>query len=301
MLAEVIMNIDQLTVLKVVSETGSFSKASEKLHRAKSAVSYAINNLEDELGLQLLDRTNYRPSLTKYGVQLLEKAEHVIESFLEFEKFANTLSKNQELKIRFSITALWPLNEITPILKELEVDFPDTEVVFNREVLSGERLLLRKNVDIAIVELLQNKIDLEQKKIGSLKMPTVISSKHQILKKKGLKLSDLEKFPQIIVRSTLEDRERNFGVIEKAKKWYVNDLDSKLQLIEDGLGWGGLPEHIVADKIKSGRLSVIDIKEFKKREVDLYIARRKDDYHGVVSNYLWDKFDDLDLNPLNLH
>lgn len=296
MLAEVIMNIDQLTVLKVVSETGSFSKASEKLHRAKSAVSYAINNLEDELGLQLLDRTNYRPSLTKYGVQLLEKAEHVIESFLEFEKFANTLSKNQELKIRFSITALWPLNEITPILKELEVDFPDTEVVFNREVLSGERLLLRKNVDIAIVELLQNKIDLEQKKIGSLKMPTVISSKHQILKKKGLKLSDLEKFPQIIVRSTLEDRERNFGVIEKAKKWYVNDLDSKLQLIEDGLGWGGLPEHIVADKIKSGRLSVIDIKEFKKREVDLYIARRKDDYHGVVSNYLWDKFDDLDLN-----
>ncbi len=290
------MNIDQLTVLKVVSETGSFSKASEKLHRAKSAVSYAINNLEDELGLQLLDRTNYRPSLTKYGVQLLEKAEHVIESFLEFEKFANTLSKNQELKIRFSITALWPLNEITPILKELEVDFPDTEVVFNREVLSGERLLLRKNVDIAIVELLQNKIDLEQKKIGSLKMPTVISSKHQILKKKGLKLSDLEKFPQIIVRSTLEDRERNFGVIEKAKKWYVNDLDSKLQLIEDGLGWGGLPEHIVADKIKSGKLSVIDIKEFKKREVDLYIARRKDDYHGVVSNYLWDKFDDLDLN-----
>lgn len=290
------MNIDQLTVLKVVSETGSFSKASEKLHRAKSAVSYAINNLEDELGLQLLARTNYRPSLTKYGVQLLEKAEHVIESFLEFEKFANTLSKNQELKIRFSITALWPLNEITPILKELEVDFPDTEVVFNREVLSGERLLLRKNVDIAIVELLQNKIDLEQKKIGSLKMPTVISSKHQILKKKGLKLSDLEKFPQIIVRSTLEDRERNFGVIEKAKKWYVNDLDSKLQLIEDGLGWGGLPEHIVADKIKSGRLSVIDIKEFKKREVDLYIARRKDDYHGVVSNYLWDKFDDLDLN-----
>ena len=290
------MNIDQLTVLKVVSETGSFSKASEKLHRAKSAVSYAINNLEDELGLQLLARTNYRPSLTKYGVQLLEKAEHVIESFLEFEKFANTLSKNQELKIRFSITALWPLNEITPILKELEVDFPDTEVVFNREVLSGERLLLRKNVDIAIVELLQNKIDLEQKKIGSLKMPTVISSKHQILKKKGLKLSDLEKFPQIIVRSTLEDRERNFGVIEKAKKWYVNDLDSKLQLIEDGLGWGGLPEHIVADKIKSGRLSVIDIKEFKKREVDLYIARRKDDYHGVVSNYLWDKFHDLDLN-----
>lgn len=290
------MNIDQLTVLKVVSETGSFSRASEKLHRAKSAVSYAINNLEDELGLQLLGRTNYRPSLTKYGVQLLEKAEHVIESFLEFEKFANTLSKNQELKIRFSITALWPLNEITPILKELEIDFPDTEVVFNREVLSGERLLLRKNVDIAIVELLQNKIDLEQKKIGSLKMPTVISSEHQILKKKGLKLSDLEKFPQIIVRSTLEDRERNFGVIEKAKKWYVNDLDSKLQLIEDGLGWGGLPEHIVADKIKSGKLSVIDIKEFKKREVDLYIARRKDDYHGVVSNYLWDKFDDLDLN-----
>ncbi len=284
------MNIDQLYVLKIVSEAGSFTKASEKLHRAKSAVSYSINNLEDELGLLLLDRSSYRPTLTKYGEQLLEKAEVVLSSFNEFEKFAKTLSKNQELKLRFSMTALWPLGKVTPILKKLEADFPETELVFNREVLSGERLLLAKKVDIAIVELVQNRVDLDVKRIGSLSMPLVISSKHPINEKKNVTKSDLEGYPQVIIRSTLEDPERSFGVLEKSKKWYVDDLDSKLKLIEAGLGWGRLPDHVVSDSLKKKKLSVLKVKGLDQREVELCIARRRNDYHGVVSNFLWDQF-----------
>ncbi len=277
-------------MLKIVSETGSFTKASERLHRAKSAVSYAINNLEDELGLQLLDRSKYRPALTKYGEQLLEKAQGVLDSFEEFENFAKTLSKNQELKIHFSITALWPLSQVTPILKDLEIDFPETELVFNREVLSGERLLLSKAVDIAIVEFIQNKVDLEIKQIGTLNMPLVISGSHQLANKKSLTQKDLESYPQIIVRSTLKDDERKFGVMEEAKKWYVNDLDSKLKLIEEGLGWGRLPDHLVENRIKSQSLSALKVKGIDTRKIELFIARRRNDYHGVVSNYLWDKF-----------
>ncbi len=285
------MNIDQLYVLKVVSETGSFTKASEKLHRAKSAVSYAINNLEDELGLLLLDRSNYRPSLTKYGVQLLEKAEDVLKSFDEFEMYAKTLSKNQELKIRLSMTALWPLEQVTPVLKKLEKDFPETELVFNREVLSGERLLLLKKVDIAIVELLQNRIDLETKTIGQLNMPLVIEANHPVLQKRSVTQSDLEKYPQVIVRSTLEDEDRKFGVLEKAKKWYVDDLDSKLKLIQAGLGWGRLPEHIIQSSLKKNKLKVFKVKGLdENRVVELSLARRANEYHGVVSNFLWNQF-----------
>ena len=46
-------SLDQLTVFLTVAEAGSFAAAGRRLGRATSAVSYAIVNLEQQLGVQL--------------------------------------------------------------------------------------------------------------------------------------------------------------------------------------------------------------------------------------------------------
>ena len=51
-----IPSIDQLLVLLAVAEVGSFSAAAKRLGRATSAISYAIDTLEAQLGLSLFDR-----------------------------------------------------------------------------------------------------------------------------------------------------------------------------------------------------------------------------------------------------
>ena len=48
--------LDQLQVLVAVADAGSFSAAGRKLNRAQSVVSYAIGNLETQLGLKLFER-----------------------------------------------------------------------------------------------------------------------------------------------------------------------------------------------------------------------------------------------------
>ena len=55
-----IPSIDQLLVLLVVAEAGSFSAAAKRLGRATSAISYAIDTLEAQLGLSLFDRGTTR-------------------------------------------------------------------------------------------------------------------------------------------------------------------------------------------------------------------------------------------------
>src|SRR6516165_5471688 len=61
-------SLDQLQVFLTVVETGSFAAAGRKLGRATSAVSYAIANLEHQLGVQLFDRDRTRkPTLTAIG------------------------------------------------------------------------------------------------------------------------------------------------------------------------------------------------------------------------------------------
>src|SRR3984893_8570435 len=63
-----IPSVDQLLVLLTVVEEGSFTAAARRLRRATSAISYAIDTLETQLGLPLFDRgTTRKPKLTHVG------------------------------------------------------------------------------------------------------------------------------------------------------------------------------------------------------------------------------------------
>src|ERR1700724_3762707 len=71
-------SIDQLKVFLTVVEAGSFAAAGRRLGRATSAVSYAIANLEQQLGGQLVDRDQTRrPALTEAGAAVLSEARSV--------------------------------------------------------------------------------------------------------------------------------------------------------------------------------------------------------------------------------
>ena len=62
-----------------VVEEGSFSGAARRLNRAQSAVTYAVQRLEEELGAALFDRASYRASLTEAGRSLLPRARLIAE------------------------------------------------------------------------------------------------------------------------------------------------------------------------------------------------------------------------------
>ncbi len=67
--------LDQLRVFLTVVDVGSFAGAARKLGRATSVVSYAIANLESQLGVSLFDRESTRkPQLTEAGRTVLAEA-----------------------------------------------------------------------------------------------------------------------------------------------------------------------------------------------------------------------------------
>ena len=64
--------LDQLRVFHAIVEAGSFVGAARRLGRATSVVSYAVANLEAQLGLKLFDRsTTRKPHLTDAGRAIL--------------------------------------------------------------------------------------------------------------------------------------------------------------------------------------------------------------------------------------
>ena len=61
------VTLDQLRAFATIADEGSFSAAARKLRRVQSAVSHAIGIVEDQLGVQLFDRSARLPRLTAQG------------------------------------------------------------------------------------------------------------------------------------------------------------------------------------------------------------------------------------------
>lgn len=89
------MNLNHLRHLICIVDVQSFSKAAETLFLTQSALSRSIQTLEDELGVQLLDRSGRKIIPTAYGEQVLTYARRVLFELGEMNR-ALSLVKNAE-------------------------------------------------------------------------------------------------------------------------------------------------------------------------------------------------------------
>ena len=96
------LNYHHLYLFWILSKEGTFTKTAQKLSIAQSAVTSQVKNLEEALGLVLMDRTNRRkPILTEDGKSVLEFANSIFEAGDELLNWAKqgTHQKNQVLRI----------------------------------------------------------------------------------------------------------------------------------------------------------------------------------------------------------
>jgi len=77
------MNLDYLTTFLELAKLGSFSEAARRLSISQPAVSFQMQKLEHELGIQLLDRGQKGVTLTAAGTKLLGFAGRVESELLE--------------------------------------------------------------------------------------------------------------------------------------------------------------------------------------------------------------------------
>ena len=283
--------IDQIMCFQAVIDEGSFNRAAEKLHRAKSAVRYGVDKLEEQLGFPVLDRSSYRPSMTPQGEEFLARAKRLLSEYRSLQLASEQIGCRVETRLALSVSGIYGTNKLYPTIKKAIKEFPSTEIIIEREILSGEKMLLAGSVDMAVSERLQNKNEIDYKEIDKVNLLLVLASDHPFLSlpKADQNFEALYKYPQIITRSTIPDDSILAGVHEKALKWHVTDTPSKKEIILNGLGWGRLPEDLVSKEINSGKLTRLDWLEGDE-EVVFYLCRKKGASAGTVAQFIWDSF-----------
>ncbi|WP_208976357.1 LysR family transcriptional regulator [Polycladidibacter hongkongensis] len=231
------INLDHLQVVATIADTGSFQMASERLNKARSAVSYSVKQLEKFYQLQIFDRSKYRPELTPDGRALLSQLRPLLAHAQQFEEYLRDLKGESETELRLGVSSNFPIARIADLLQDLKQAYPATTVHLEIETASGERQLLAEKVDIAIFAVPSRSPFIDYRPIGNMSFPLVIADRLVSCDPNKLTKTDLSRYPQVVIKSS-DEKAPNTGILDEALKWYVTDMNTKKELITAALGWG---------------------------------------------------------------
>ncbi len=123
----------QLQVLLAVADAGSFAAAARRLNRATSAITYAIDNLEAQLGLPLFDRVATRkPELTQAGRAVLAEARAVTHGVDMLRAKVKGLLEGLEAEVSLAVDVMLPTARLVDAPAGLPDDLPDRTVAASR-------------------------------------------------------------------------------------------------------------------------------------------------------------------------
>ena len=281
--------VDQLRIFLAVAEEGSFNRAGKKLGRALSVISYGIAALEAQLGVLLFHREgSRRPELTDAGRALLADARSVIDEVDGLMARARGIRQGLETELALVVDVMVPSATVVTILHEFQETFPTVDFRLNVEALGAvAALVLDKRADLGvagpdIVDL----PELERAAIGSVELVPVAAPSHPLARLGAVPAGEARRHLQLVLtdRSPLTEG-REFSVVSP-RTWRLADLGAKHTLLLEGLGWGNMPRHRVAQDLRQGRLVQLDLPENPPLDYALYALWRKDSRPGPASTWM---------------
>jgi DNA-binding transcriptional LysR family regulator len=284
------VTVHQLQCFDAVVSEGGFQAAAEKMRRAQPSVSSAVKNLEEQLGLNLLDRSGYRVALTDAGRSFHERTRVFLQELGTLKLHATQLAMGEEMELRIVIGDLCPLPQTLALLRRFFDACPGTRLHLHFEAISGpwERLfdgeadLILHHIDKADARF--EFIDLFPVRL----VPVVAPSFLRFPISRSITPEHMRDYAQCVIRDTARHTApRDYYLVEGAHTWTVSDQLMKRELILQGMGWGHMPRYLIEADLHEKRLLDISGKHLKGGRVEVVAARRRDAPHGPIANRLW--------------
>lgn len=286
------LTLDQIRMFVTVAEAGSFRAGAARLLRAQSAVSHAIANLENQLGVAVFDRSGHRPTLTAAGGALLEDARAVLLKVDFLRARARGLGEGVETEIALVVDTLYPLPLAAAALGELRAALPSVRLRLATAALGGTLQALRdEHCDLAIMageDFRDPRIETEA--LQSVPIVAVAARTHPLARCRSgrptLAGADLADHLQIVLQDPSDLSEgRDFGVLSP-QTLRVGTQDAKRALILAGVGWGRLPQWAVERELAEGQLLPLPAAALGPQgvaQMPTYLAWRTDRALGVAA------------------
>ncbi len=283
------VTLDQLRALDAVAVEGSFSAAARKLRRVQSAVSTAMANLEDQLGVPIFDRTTKVPSLTEEGTAVLAAARRILLEVDALKRLTAGMVSGLEAQVSLCVDALFPLPTLTDLCVRFAKAFPTVDLRVDTQVMSVvSARVLAGAATLGVVSQAGIAPGLERTPLASIRMIPLVGPKHPLAAIKGkIPQARLAEAVQIVLSERSDSGVSDQGVLSP-RTWRVADLHTKHAMMRSNLGWGNLPEHLVKGDVRAGRLVVIrpEVAAPNENVLPLYLVHRAETTFGPAHRWI---------------
>lgn len=272
------LTLDALIVLDAIDRHGSFAAAAEALHRVPSAITYAVQKLEEEMGVELFDRSGHRAQLTAAGRELLREGRRLLSAADELEARVKRVATGYEVELRIAVDDLIPMERLLPLLHDFYREQCGTRLRLLREVYGGTwDALAGGRADLAIGAPGEGPPGggYSTRPLGSMSFLFVVAPDHPLATApEPLSAEEIIKYRSVAAADSSRGlAPRTSGLLSGQDVLTVPDIAAKIDLQRAGLGVGFLPVHLARAEIETGRLVAKQVLE-SKPEAQLFIAWR---------------------------
>lgn len=191
------MNIKHLAHLLALADTGSFSRAAEKLFITQSALSRSIQSLEGDLGGKVMDRIGKRNELTPLGLDVVARARHIVRDAAELRQSAKLLQGGGSAAISVGLGS-GPAALLMVPLMCAAARMPNMRVAVTQGPVELQILQLRsRQLDAMVVDMRRviPTADLNIESLVELRAGFVVRANHPLAGNKTVSLPDVLRYP----------------------------------------------------------------------------------------------------------
>jgi DNA-binding transcriptional LysR family regulator len=259
------MDIAALQAFLAVAETGSFSRAAERIHLTQPAISKRIGALERGLGLPLFDRVGRRVQLTEAGRALFERSRAILNELEDAKRSLANLSGQIRGALSLATSHHIGLHRIPLVLKQFHARYP--EVRLDLRFMDSEQAchaVVRGELELAVVTLPPAPVaQLRCELVWDDPLDVVVAPNHSLAGQRAVPIRALLDHPAILPGPGTYTREivlKAFGAARGKIRvdMTTNYLEVLKMLAAIGLGWTALPRTMIDDDLK-----VVQIKNMK--------------------------------------
>ena len=250
-----------ISVFMAVVEANGFAGAARRLGISPPAVTRAINELETQLGVQLLTRTTRVVRVTEPGSRYLEDYRRIFLEMAQADEAVDRLSGTVHGRLTITAPVLFGARYVMPVVTEYLQRHPDVRV--SCWFLGRLVNLMEEGVDLAVRIAQLPDSSLQAVRVGAVRR--VICASPDYLERCGipLKPDDLHAHCTISVNPLAPVSEWRLvdkgetAVIKLAARMTTNGNESAIAAALTGLGLTRVLSYQVADHLRDGSLKVV--------------------------------------------
>jgi DNA-binding transcriptional LysR family regulator len=260
------MDISALQAFIAVAESGSFSRAAERIFLTQPAISKRIAALEQDIGARLFDRVGRKIHLTPAGEALLLRTRAVLSELEDIKRDITNLSGTIAGELSVATSHHIGLHRLPGPLKRFHETY--TQVRLNLHFMDSEKAcnaVARGELELAVVTLPPSADPpLRVEKIWDDPLDIVVSRSHPLAQVKRVQVAMLLDYPAILPGLGTYTREiilNSFGPLRDRIQvgMATNYLEVLKMLAAIGLGWSALPRTMIDEGLK--------VVQIEKREI----------------------------------